>query len=94
VPGHFLWGNGNEFAKHAVQFLHKSQKKLGDIFTIRLLNTHMVMILDPHAYEDFCKEKNFSWEPITKQVTGNVFGLEIREHKKLTYNAGKRVNGK
>jgi hypothetical protein len=53
--GHWFWGNGEDFAKNAVSFLHKSQKKLGDIFTIRLFNQHMTVIMDPHSYESFVK---------------------------------------
>ena len=94
VPGHFLWGNGADFAEHAVRFLHKSQKALGDIFTIRLLNQHLTMVMDPHCFEQFSKEKNFDFDPIQKQVNNNVFSFELKEARKMISEAGKKVNGK
>ncbi|KAK7102395.1 cytochrome P450 7A1-like [Littorina saxatilis] len=94
VPGHLLWGNGAEFAQHAVRFLHKSQKALGDIFTIRLLNQHLTMVMDPHCFEQFSKEKNFDFDPIQKQVNNNVFSFELKEARKMISEAGKKVNGK
>ena len=94
VSGHLLWGNGAEFAQHAVRFLHKTQKSLGDIFTIRLLNQYMTMVMDPHCFEQFAKEKNFSFDPIQKQVNANVFGFELKEARKMISEAGKKVNGR
>ncbi|KAK7489659.1 hypothetical protein BaRGS_00019054 [Batillaria attramentaria] len=94
VPGHFLWGNGAEFAQNAVRFLHKSQKALGDIFTIRLLNQYLTIVMDPHCYEKFSKERRFDFDPIQKQVNNNVFGFELKSARKMIYEAGKKVNGR
>lgn len=94
MKGHFLWGNGAEFSEHAVRFLHKSQKKLGDIFTIRLLNQYLTIIMDPHAYEAFAKEKRFDFDPIQKQVNNNVFSFSLKNAHKMISEAGKKVNGK
>ena len=94
IPGHALWGNGKEFSQHAVRFLHKSQKTFGDIFTIRFFNQYLTMIMDPHAFEKFSKEKNFCWGPIISQVSRNVFGIDPKEPQKMISEAGKKVNGK
>ncbi|XP_076469064.1 cytochrome P450 7A1-like [Babylonia areolata] len=94
VPGHFLWGNGADFSRHAVHFLHRSQKALGDIFTIRLLNQYMTLVMDPHCFEQFAKEKNFDFHPIQKQVNNNVFAFELKNARKVISEAGKKVNGK
>ncbi|KAL8588074.1 hypothetical protein ACOMHN_066295 [Nucella lapillus] len=94
VPGHFLWGNGADFAQHAVRFLHRSQKSLGDIFTIRLLNQYLTIVMDPHCFEQFSKEKNFDFDPIQKQVNSNVFSFELKKPRKMISEAGKKVNGK
>lgn len=94
VPGHFLWGNGADFAEHAVRFLHKSQKALGDIFTIRLLNQYLTIVMDPHCFEKFSKTKTFDFDPIQKQVNSNVFNFELKKARKMIYEAGKKVNGR
>lgn len=94
VPGHWLWGNGAEFAEHAVRFLHKSQKAQGDIFNIRLLNQYLTIIMDPHCFEKFSKEKRFDFDPIQRQVNQNVFGFQLVEARKMILEAGKKVNGR
>ncbi|XP_063407414.1 cytochrome P450 7A1-like [Mytilus trossulus] len=91
--GHWFWGNGEEFSKNAVKFLHSTQKKLGDIFTIRLFNQHMTVILDPHSYEKFVKERNFDFDKIQKQVNHNVFSFELVNARKMLKEAGKTVRG-
>ncbi|CAG2200157.1 CYP8A [Mytilus edulis] len=87
--GHWFWGNGEEFSKNAVKFLHSTQKKIGDIFTIRLFNQHMTVILDPHSYEKFVKERNFDFDKIQKQVNHNVFSFELVNARKMLKEAGK-----
>lgn len=91
--GHWLWGNGEEFSKHAVKFLHKTQKQLGDIFTIRLFNQCLTMVNDPHLYEQFVKEKNFDFDTIQRQVNHNVFSFELVDARKMLKEAGKTVKG-
>ncbi|WAR25087.1 CP7A1-like protein [Mya arenaria] len=93
VPGSFLWGNGKDFAENAVEFIHKSTKKFGDIFTIRLLNQHITIISDPHSYERMCKEKTFDFDPIQKQVNNNVFSFQLIDSKKMIKEASKKVKG-
>ncbi|XP_025107478.1 7-alpha-hydroxycholest-4-en-3-one 12-alpha-hydroxylase-like [Pomacea canaliculata] len=93
VPGHFLWGNSAQFSKHLVRFLQTSQKQLGDIFTIRLLYHYFTIIMDPHCYETFVKEKNFDFSLVTKQVMTNVFGLEVKSPHKLFSETTKRLKG-
>ncbi|XP_076448453.1 cytochrome P450 7A1-like [Babylonia areolata] len=94
VPGHPLWGNGADFAQHAVRFMHRSQKALGDIFTIRLLNQYVTLVLDPHCFEQFSKERSFDFDLIQKQVNMNVFSFELKKARKMISEAGKKVNGK
>lgn len=91
--GHFLWGNGADFNKHAVQYLQKTQKQLGDIFTIRLLNQHLTVVMDPHTYEKFVKESAFDFDPIQKQVNHNVFSFTLIDSKKMLKEASKTVRG-
>ncbi|XP_025108085.1 cholesterol 7-alpha-monooxygenase-like [Pomacea canaliculata] len=93
VPGHFLWGNSAQFSKHHVRFLQTSQKQLGDIFTIRLLNHYFTVIMDPHCYETFVKVKNFDFFAIMHQVLNNVFALEVKSSRKLSIEIAKRLKG-
>lgn len=93
VPGHFLWGNGKDFAENAVSFIHKAQAKFGDIFTIRLMNQHLTIINDPHTYERVCKERNFDFDPIQKQVNNNVFSFRLADARQMIKEAGKKVKG-
>lgn len=94
VPGHLIFGNGKAFAENAVDFIHRAQKKFGDIFTIRLLNQHLTIINDPHTYERVCRERNFDFDPIQKQVNHNVFSFELFDAKQMIKEAGKKVKGR
>lgn len=91
--GNWFWGNGGDFAKDAVKFLHTTQRKLGDIFTIRLFNQHMTVVMDPHSYDRFVKERNFDFDAIQKQVNHNVFSFELVNARKMLKEAGKTVRG-
>lgn len=53
VPGHPLWGNGEQFNKNSVEFILDAQKKHGDVFSIRMLHYFMTVIADPHSFEAF-----------------------------------------
>ncbi|XP_052284775.1 cytochrome P450 7A1-like [Dreissena polymorpha] len=93
VPGHFLFGNGMAFSQNAVEFIHKSTARFGKVFTIRLLNQHVTIINDPHSYEQVCKERNFDFDAIQKQVNNNVFSLKLHDSKKMIKEASKKVKG-
>ncbi|PVD24508.1 hypothetical protein C0Q70_14991 [Pomacea canaliculata] len=94
VAGHFLWGSGVEFSQNVVLFLHKSQKQLGDIFTFRVLNKYITIIMDPHCYEDFNKERNFDFAPMVAKVNRNIFGFTVKDSFGLITYASKTVKGK
>ncbi len=93
VKGHLLWGSGEEFSHHAVDFLHRTEKKYGDVFSIRLINKYLTVIMDPHSVQAVSKERNFDFEPIQKQVNKNVFDFVLKEPRKMIKNTGKTVRG-
>jgi len=85
MPGSLLWGSANDYSRDAVAFLHRAQRHLGDIFTIRLVNQYLTIVMDPHCYDSLSLEKNFDFDPIQKQV-GPMIINAIRLH-----SAGKSV---
>lgn len=93
VEGNLLFGNATEFSSHAVNFLRRCQSSLGDVFTIRLLNQYLTIIMDPHSYEAFCRNKNLDFDPIQRQVNWNVFSFILKEPKVMIRNTGKTVAG-
>jgi len=68
VRGNVLLGSAPEFSKDAVAFLHRAHRQYGDVFTIRLVNQYLTIVMDPHSYEAVSREKNFDFDPIQKQV--------------------------
>jgi len=68
VPGSLLWGNASDFARDAVTFLHNTQRRYGNVFTLRLVNQHVTIVTDPHSYTSLSNERNFDFDPIQKQV--------------------------
>ena len=64
-----LLGSAAEFSHNAVKFLQAAHRQYGDVFTIRLVNQYLTIIMDPHSYEAVSREKNFDFDPIQKQVT-------------------------
>lgn len=76
VSGSLLWGSAVEFSTHAVKFLHRACRQYGDVFTIRLVNQHLTIVMDPHSYEIVSKERNFDFDPIQKQVC-NIKSLSL-----------------
>lgn len=93
MKGNWIWGSGAEFSKNAVDYLHKCHKQYGDIFTIRLINQYLTIIMDPHSYEAMSKEKNFDFDAIQKQVNWNVFSFVLKEPKKMIKDTGRTVRG-
>jgi len=53
VPGHPIWGNGKQFDDDSVGFILDSQKKYGNVFSIRMLHYYMTVIADPHSFDAF-----------------------------------------
>lgn len=94
VDGSLIWGNANEFSQHAVDFLHRSKQRHGNVFTIRLINQYLTIIMEPNSYETMSHEKNFDFDPIQKQVNWNVFSFVLKEPKKMIKDTGKTVRGK
>jgi len=69
VKGNLLLGSAPQFSQDAVAFLQSAHRQYGDVFTIRLVNQYLTIIMDPHSYEAVSREKNFDFDPIQKQVS-------------------------
>lgn len=93
MKGHPIFGSCLEFGEHAVNFLQKSHKTYGDVFTIRLVNQYLTIINDPHSFEAMAKEKAFDFDPIQKQVNWNVFSFILKSPRKMIKDTGKTVRG-
>ena len=93
VKGHPIWGSAADFNQHAVNFLQHARKTYGSVFTIRLVNQYMTIIMDPHSFEPMSKERNFDFNPIQKQVNWNVFNFVLKEPKKVIKDTGRTVRG-
>lgn len=94
VPGNVFFGSGIEFGANAVSFLHKCRKSFGEVFTIRLINQHLTIIIDPHGYDAVTKERNFDFDVIQKQVNANVFSFVLKDARTMIKETGKTVRGK
>ena len=94
VKGHPIWGSAKDFGVHAVNFLQKSTKDYGDVFTIRLVNQYLTIVNDPHSFETFSKEKAFDFDAIQKQVNWNVFNFVLKDARKMIKDTGRTVKGK
>jgi len=70
VRGSLLWGSAADFSRDAVSFLHNTQRCYGNVFTLRLINQHLTIVMDPHSYTSLSNERNFDFDPIQKQVSG------------------------
>jgi len=79
VKGNLLLGSAQKFSQDAVTFLHAAHRKYGDVFTIRLVNQYLTIIMDPHSYEAVSREKNFDFDPIQKQVSFIIIIIIIIE---------------
>ena len=93
VAGSLLWGSAADFSRHAVNFLHKCRSVYGDVFTLRLVNQYITIVMDPHSIEALSKERNFDFDPIQKQVNWNVFNFSLVEPKKMIKDTGRTVRG-
>ena len=93
VAGSLIWGSAKEFKSDAVNLLHRSQKRYGDVFTLRLIGQYLTIVMDPHSYEAVCKEKHFDFDNIQKQVNWNVFSFVLREPRKMIKDTGRTVRG-
>jgi hypothetical protein len=76
-----------------VKHLLEWRKGYGKVFTIRLINKHMTVIMDPHNYEAFSKVKSFDFDPIQKQVNLNVFSFVLKDARNMIKETGKTVRG-
>ncbi len=94
VKGSMVWGNAVDFNEHAVKFLHQSTKTYGNVFTIRLINQFLTIVMDPHSFESLAKERNFDFDPIQKQVNWNVFSFVLIDPKKMVKDAVRNIRGK
>jgi len=63
-----MMGNAVDFARDAVSFLHNTQRSYGNVFTLRLINQYLTIVMDPHSYTALSKERNFDFGVIQKQV--------------------------
>ncbi|XP_064633610.1 cytochrome P450 7A1-like [Lineus longissimus] len=93
VSGRLLWGNAAEFSMNAVKYLLEWRKEYGKVFTLRLINKHMTVIMDPHNYEAFSKVRAFDFDPIQKQVNLNVFSFVLKDARNMIKETGKTVRG-
>lgn len=64
------------------------------MFTLRFLNQRITFVTDVHAYQDFCHEQAFSFEPIEKQVNWNVFHFVVRKPRAQVRESSRTLRGK
>jgi len=78
-PGNLLLGNAADFARDAISFLHNTERRHGNVFTLRLINQYITIVMDPHSYTSLSNERNFDFDPIQKQVTfgGSSFWVTL-----------------
>ena len=93
MRGSLLWGSAVEFASDAVAFLHRQRARHGNVFTIRLVNQYLTVLMDPHSHDAVTSERRFTFDPIQKQVNWNVFGFVIRDPKRMIRITGRSVHG-
>lgn len=93
VRGNVLLGVGAQFQQNAVRFLHATTARVGPVFTMRLLNKWVTIVNDPHLFFAFCKQHEFDFEPVQKQVNQNVFKFEIKNSPLIIRNASKSTRG-
>ena len=93
VRGNIVFGVGAQFQQNAVRFLHATTARLGPVFTMRLLNKWVTIVQDPHLFFAFCKQKEFDFNPVQKQVNMNVFKFEIKNSPMVIRNASKSTKG-
>jgi len=85
VPGSLLLGNAAQFSRDAVSFLHDAQRRHGNVFTMRLINQYVTIVMDPHSYTSLSNERNFDFDPIQKQVVSLFIFLFIDLHMSLKW---------
>ena len=93
VRGHLVFGVGAEFQRNAVRLLHETTARLGPVFTIRLLNKWVTIVQDPHLFQAFCRQKEFDFGPVQKQVNMNVFKFAIKNSQMIIRNASSSTRG-
>ena len=72
AAGSMLLGNAGQFASDAISFLSNTQRRHGNVFTLRLINQYVTIVMDPHSYASLSNERNFDFDPIQKQVRSAV----------------------
>jgi hypothetical protein len=60
---------------------------------MRLLSQHLTIIMDPHSFESFSREKRFDFDPIQKQVNHNVFGFAIKDKDHILHDTSRTIRG-
>ena len=90
---HWLWGSANDFNTQAVTFLQQCRETYGRVFTIRLVNQYLTIVMDPHSVEALSQERAFSFNVIQQQVNKNVFGFVMRHSEAIIKNTAKTVRG-
>lgn len=83
VKGSLIWGSAKDFGTHAVKYLHRCQKSYGDVFTLRLVNQYLTVLMNPNDYDEFTKTRAFDFDKIQKQVNWNVFNFVIKDPVKM-----------
>jgi len=91
VKGNLLLGSAAEFSQNAVKFLHAAHRQYGDVFTIRLVNQYLTIVMDPHSYEAVSREKNFDFDPIQKQVTYLLTYCTFNHRPRKVFESGVKL---
>lgn len=93
VFGNAIFGSASDFSRDAIQFFHAARGEYGKVFTIRLINQYITIVMDPHSYELIGKDRLLDFDPIQKQVNWNVFSFILRSPKRMIKETGKTVRG-
>eukprot|EP00386_Alphamonas_edax_P005010 GDKI01015714.1.p1 GENE.GDKI01015714.1~~GDKI01015714.1.p1 ORF type:complete len:655 (-),score=237.83 GDKI01015714.1:19-1983(-) len=76
VCGWIPWlGVALEYGKDAGGYLYMYQKKMGDVFTLKIAGQRMTFILDPRNFSTVFKTRTLHFTPIANEISQKAFDL-------------------
>lgn len=100
VSGTLPWlGHGFAFGRDPVGFIESCRQRHGDVFTLQFPGGRRTLLLDPHDYAAYFKDKRLEFGPVGTEFGELAFGYDTSrtgslDMEELTHTTGRRLQGK
>jgi cytochrome P450 len=100
VPTRVPWlGHGLAFGRDPIGLIESCKQRYGDVFSLKFPGGRRTLLLDPHDYPAYFKDKRLRFGVVGEEIGQRAFGYDLAKSgtldmEQMTHHSGQLLKGK